>query len=171
MFATANIAEKNQIFSIHWRSRPTRIAYYFWMIPVGEWESNTPERVTQEFFRRQHGRSSAAAQSMASRFPSPGLASDEGLLCVGGKLAPEWLLDAYRHGIFPWPMSYRMEEIPWWSPDPRGATPPKLSSGFLRGRAIGRAKCINFAAVTPRHSTRRSISRLVAALRLPIHSI
>ena len=37
---------------------------------------------------------------------------------MGGSLEPEWLLDAYRHGIFPWPMGD--EELPlWWSPDPR----------------------------------------------------
>jgi leucyl/phenylalanyl-tRNA--protein transferase len=40
------------------------------------------------------------------------------LLCIGGRLAPEWLLDAYRHGIFPWPM-WEDDPIAWWSPDPR----------------------------------------------------
>jgi leucyl/phenylalanyl-tRNA--protein transferase len=39
------------------------------------------------------------------------------LLCVGGDLSPERLLDAYRHGIFPW--YSRGEPILWWSPDPR----------------------------------------------------
>src|SRR5204862_2461486 len=37
-------------------------------------------------------------------FPSPTSTTPEGLLCIGGRLSPEWLLDAYRHGIFPWPM-------------------------------------------------------------------
>lgn len=37
----------------------------------------------------------------------------------GGSLAPEWLLDAYAHGIFPWPMADWEGPIPWWSPDPR----------------------------------------------------
>jgi leucyl/phenylalanyl-tRNA---protein transferase len=32
------------------------------------------------------------------------------------------LLDAYRHGIFPWPMHY-YEPMLWWSPDPRGILP------------------------------------------------
>ncbi|MEO0530047.1 MAG: leucyl/phenylalanyl-tRNA--protein transferase, partial [Planctomycetota bacterium] len=38
-----------------------------------------------------------------SRFPDPRLADSEGLVAVGGRLEPSWLLDAYHHGIFPWP--------------------------------------------------------------------
>ncbi len=50
-------------------------------------------------------------------FPDPRLASAEGLLAVGGDLAPERLLLAYSLGIFPW---YGPGEPPlWWSPDPR----------------------------------------------------
>jgi leucyl/phenylalanyl-tRNA--protein transferase len=50
-------------------------------------------------------------------FPSPPLASEEGLLAVGGDLSQERLLLAYRMGIFPW---YSEDEpIMWWSPDPR----------------------------------------------------
>ena len=33
-------------------------------------------------------------------------------------LSPDWLLDAYRHGIFPWPDA-DYEPMLWWSPDPR----------------------------------------------------
>jgi leucyl/phenylalanyl-tRNA--protein transferase len=51
-------------------------------------------------------------------FPLPTATTPEGLLCVGGRLSPEWLLDAYRHGIFPWPM-WENEPVAWWSPDPR----------------------------------------------------
>jgi leucyl/phenylalanyl-tRNA--protein transferase len=39
------------------------------------------------------------------------------LLAAGGDLAPERLLEAYRHGIFPW--FSEGEPILWWSPDPR----------------------------------------------------
>ncbi len=53
-----------------------------------------------------------------SRFPLPTATTAEGLLCVGGRLGPEWLLDAYRHAIFPWPM-WADEPLAWWSPDPR----------------------------------------------------
>ena len=39
------------------------------------------------------------------------------MLAVGGDLRPERLLEAYRHGIFPW---YSDDQpILWWSPDPR----------------------------------------------------
>lgn len=41
----------------------------------------------------------------------------DGLLAAGGDLSPERLLDAYRHGIFPW-FSHG-QPILWWSPDPR----------------------------------------------------
>jgi leucyl/phenylalanyl-tRNA---protein transferase len=45
------------------------------------------------------------------------LREPNGLLAAGGDLSPERLLDAYRHGIFPW---YSDDEpILWWSPDPR----------------------------------------------------
>ncbi|OZA11664.1 MAG: leucyl/phenylalanyl-tRNA--protein transferase [Hydrogenophilales bacterium 17-62-8] len=45
------------------------------------------------------------------------LTEPNGLLAQGGSLSPEWLLDAYRHGIFPW--FNPGEPILWWSPDPR----------------------------------------------------
>jgi len=50
-------------------------------------------------------------------FPSPYLASKEGLLAVGGDLSKNRLLTAYRMGIFPWFSAG--EPILWWSPDPR----------------------------------------------------
>ncbi len=41
----------------------------------------------------------------------------QGLLAVGGDLSPTRLINAYRHGIFPW---YNQDEpILWWSPAPR----------------------------------------------------
>jgi leucyl/phenylalanyl-tRNA--protein transferase len=45
------------------------------------------------------------------------LSSPNGLLAVGGRLSPEWLLAAYRKGAFPW--FERDQPILWWSPDPR----------------------------------------------------
>lgn len=51
------------------------------------------------------------------RFPPVDQATPEGLLAIGGDLRPERLLEAYRHGIFPW---YSEDQpILWWSPDPR----------------------------------------------------
>lgn len=45
------------------------------------------------------------------------LREPNGLLAAGGSLAPDWLLTAYRRGIFPWYCAG--EPILWWSPDPR----------------------------------------------------
>jgi leucyl/phenylalanyl-tRNA--protein transferase len=50
-------------------------------------------------------------------FPPPNLATQEGLLAVGGDLSRERLLLAYSMGIFPW--FSNPEPIMWWSPDPR----------------------------------------------------
>lgn len=50
-------------------------------------------------------------------FPAPQSAGSDGFLGVGGRLTPEWLLDAYRHGIFPWPLGDGT--LAWFSPDPR----------------------------------------------------
>lgn len=52
-------------------------------------------------------------------FPPADEASPEGLVGFGGKLTVEWLLDAYTHGIFPWPITDFEAPLAWWSPDPR----------------------------------------------------
>lgn len=54
----------------------------------------------------------------SSRFPNPRTATSEGLLAIGGEYSAEVLIDAYTHGIFPWPQ----DGYPplWFSPDPRG---------------------------------------------------
>jgi leucyl/phenylalanyl-tRNA--protein transferase len=48
-------------------------------------------------------------------FPDPREATADGLVAMGGDLGPNRLLEAYRHGIFPW----SAEPVTWWSPDPR----------------------------------------------------
>jgi leucyl/phenylalanyl-tRNA--protein transferase len=50
-------------------------------------------------------------------FLDPEFADAEGLVGVGGDLSPLRLLEAYRHGIFP----FYDDSLPilWWSPDPR----------------------------------------------------
>lgn len=53
-------------------------------------------------------------------FPPVEEADDDGLLAFGGELEPGWLLDAYSHGIFPWPFGDDSNPMAWWSPDPRG---------------------------------------------------
>ena len=62
------------------------------------------------------------AMSYSKFFPSPLESSSEGLVAIGGDLSPERLLDAYRHGIFPWPM-HEEDPMLWWSPDPRAILP------------------------------------------------
>jgi len=57
---------------------------------------------------------------LPSRFFPPAEDADaDGIVGFGGKLTPEWLLDAYGHGIFPWPVGEIDWPMAWWSPDPR----------------------------------------------------
>jgi leucyl/phenylalanyl-tRNA--protein transferase len=56
-----------------------------------------------------------------------------GLLAAGGALNPERLMDAYRHGIFPW--FSPGDPLLWWSPDPRMILMPdefRLSGSLAR---------------------------------------
>ena len=55
----------------------------------------------------------------APHFPDTrtAMAEPSGLLAAGGKLSVDWLLVAYRQGIFPW--FGENEPILWWSPAPR----------------------------------------------------
>jgi leucyl/phenylalanyl-tRNA--protein transferase len=68
-------------------------------------------------------------------------ASQEGLLAVGGDLRPDRLIEAYRHGIFPW---YNDDQpILWWSPDPRAVLfPEKLHVPRSLERTIRRGAFI-----------------------------
>jgi leucyl/phenylalanyl-tRNA--protein transferase len=59
--------------------------------------------------------------STSRYFPPAESAHHSGVLAIGGKLRAEWLIDAYRHGIFPWPFSDGT--LAWWSPDPRAIVP------------------------------------------------
>ncbi len=68
-------------------------------------------------------------------FPDASLAlrDPDGLLAMGGDLSPGRLLNAYRHGIFPWFSTD--QPILWWSPDPRTVFRTdhvRLSSRFRR---------------------------------------
>ncbi len=51
-------------------------------------------------------------------FPPSEKADDTGLLAYGGLLDGEWMLKAYRQGIFPY--FYADEPILWWAPRSRG---------------------------------------------------
>lgn len=58
----------------------------------------------------------------AWQLPPASSADAEGVVGLGGDLAPETLVDAYRRGIFPWP--HEAHPLPWFSPDPRGVLDP-----------------------------------------------
>lgn len=60
------------------------------------------------------------------------LTEPNGLLALGGDLSSTRLLNAYRHGVFPWYSEH--EPILWWSPDPRCVFRPNSLhiSGSLR---------------------------------------
>ena len=57
-----------------------------------------------------------------------------GLVAAGGALRVDWLLAAYRGGIFPWYSAG--QPILWWSPDPRCVL---LPGAFRRHRSLVKA--------------------------------
>ena len=67
------------------------------------------------------------------QFPPLSAANRSRPLAYGGTLEPEWLLAAYRQGIFPW--FNEGEPVLWWSPDPRCVIRPerfRVSRRLLR---------------------------------------
>ncbi len=63
-----------------------------------------------------------------------------GLLAAGADLSPARLLDAYRHGIFPW--FSEGQPILWWSTDPRMVLRPeqfRLSASLQK--AVKKVQC------------------------------
>lgn len=77
-------------------------------------------------------------------FPPVEAATPEGLLAAGGDLSVERLLEAYRHGIFPW---YNPgQPILWWSPDPRAVLyPDKLKVSRSLRKTLKRGHlCVTF---------------------------
>lgn len=76
-----------------------------------------------------------------TRFPDPAHAPADAPLARGGDLLPATLLDAYGHGIFPWPSG---RTLLWWSPDPRALFPldgPHVSRSLRRTLARDRFAC------------------------------
>lgn len=66
------------------------------------------------------GRISDMSDAQLPQFPPAWKAGADGLLAVGGQLSSDWLLAAYRQGIFPWPIIEGDTEIlAWYTPDPR----------------------------------------------------
>jgi leucyl/phenylalanyl-tRNA---protein transferase len=80
-------------------------------------------------------------------FPDPHHATPEGIVAAGNHLAPEILLDAYRHGIFPWPME-EIEPLLWWCPDPRAVLP--LNDFIASRRLLRRMRAGEFQVSSDR---------------------
>jgi leucyl/phenylalanyl-tRNA---protein transferase len=76
-------------------------------------------------------------------FPPAEMADDHGILAVGGDLAPERLILAYRNGIFPW--FEDDDPILWWSPDPRMAVFPAT---YKAPRSVRQVVAKNLFTVT-----------------------
>lgn len=71
-------------------------------------------------FRRRSFSDRSREVSVPRFFPPATSADEFGLVAVGGRLTTEWLLDAYTHGIFPWPhIEHGFATLAWYSPDPR----------------------------------------------------
>ncbi|WPU21572.1 leucyl/phenylalanyl-tRNA--protein transferase [Cedecea neteri] len=85
-------------------------------------------------------------------FPSPegALREPNGLLALGGDLAPARLLMAYQRGIFPW--FSPGDPILWWSPDPRAILYP---SQFHLSRSMKRFHRTSPYTVTLNHAFER----------------
>ncbi len=75
--------------------------------------------------------------------PDPSHAPAHGLLAGGGDLEPGTILEAYRHGIFPWPDPGG--RLLWWSPDPRAILP---LDAFHMSRSLRRVRRRGRFAVT-----------------------
>src|SRR6516225_11848069 len=53
-----------------------------------------------------------------NRFPDPRYAETyDGILAVGGALTPDFLMEAYQNGIFPWPIDGL--PLTWFCPEER----------------------------------------------------
>lgn len=72
----------------------------------------------------------------------------DGPIMVGGGLEPERLIDAYRRGVFPWPVSGGNRGLWWWSPDPRGILDPKKLHVPRRLRRLIRSSGFTFTIDT-----------------------
>jgi leucyl/phenylalanyl-tRNA---protein transferase len=61
-------------------------------------------------------------------FPAGREANEYGVVAVGGRLTPLWVLNAYSQGIFPWPLDVNEDAVEkvlgWFCPDPRSVLFP-----------------------------------------------
>ncbi len=131
-----------------------------WCTPAGR-PAPRSTRLVRHRQRRQNGRVIPWLRAGA-QFPPIDSALDEpnGLLVAGGDLSPQRLLDAYRHGIFPW--YSEGQPILWWSPDPRTVL---YTGEFKVPRSLRKVANQRRFAINRRHGFRRRHSRLRGASR------
>jgi leucyl/phenylalanyl-tRNA--protein transferase len=95
------------------------------------------------------------------RFPPPAEAGPDGLLMTGGSLAPAWMMEAYKSGIFPMPIQYEQRRsLAWFSPDPRGIL--ELADFHLSKRLARRLRRQEF-----QFTIDRAFSQVVEACAAP----
>jgi leucyl/phenylalanyl-tRNA--protein transferase len=94
-------------------------------------------------------------------FPDTATVLDQpnGLLAAGGKLSLDWLLVAYRQGIFPW--FSNNEPILWWSPAPRTVIFPQK---FHSSKSLNKLSRQSRYRLTRNHAF-ESVIKLCAAPR------
>jgi leucyl/phenylalanyl-tRNA--protein transferase len=82
-----------------------------------------------------------APNDPSAAFPDPreALTEPDGLLAIGGDLSVARLVNAYRHGIFPW--FSEQDPILWWSPDPRTVLRPDAVRISRSLRKLLRRRC------------------------------
>lgn len=91
---------------------------------------------------------------------SQALSEPNGLLAIGGDLAPERLLQAYRQGVFPW--YSEGQPVLWWSPDPRLVLfPAELKVSRSLRRAVNKDRF--------RITIDQAFSRVIRACAEPRH--
>ena len=80
---------------------------------------------------------------------------------TGGSLAPAWMVEAYRSGIFPMPIHYEHQRlVAWFSPDPRGIL--ELDGLHISHRLARRLRREEF-----QFTINRAFSRVVEACAAP----
>ena len=58
--------------------------------------------------------------AVPSVFPDPATADENGIVACSRHITCDLLIDAYSHGIFPWPFGEKYDVIPWCAPRMRG---------------------------------------------------
>ena len=61
---------------------------------------------------------------------------EDGIVYVGGSLSVENLENAYRNGVFPWPVDDPEVPMLWHCPDPRGILDFQARSGLAKQRIV-----------------------------------